>query len=605
MAIELPFNPLPSFKEFLAAQTPEEVSRVLRGMSIEKQRALKRSWRSFHARPEQVEPQLWEVRFTSSSRGRFLWTLAVESSAGVKSSWSGVVTTEDETPEAMARALWLSVRNEAREGEEVEMLAVLRGTSVMVSPARPLSLGRTLVFRLQALDAKGAQYEWGMFQWRVWLAMCGRGWGKTHTGANWVIEQARQSPRYPGAIIGASPDEVRAVMVEGQSGILTCCPKDFMPEWNPGLGAAGQLVFPNGAIVMGYSGAKADKLRGPGFRYAWVDELPKFAFPSQTWDQLQFALRAPGSEQPRVLVTTTPRPVPVMRAIVDDPMTVLVKGNTRRNQANLAASFLSYVETKYGNTRLGRQELNAELLDDVVGALWSQRTIDACLLEAPPTTVSSEIRGVRRVDAFRFMRIVVAVDPSVSGGEAADAAETGIIVMGLGNDGHVYVIDDKSGDFGIQDGTVVQEVVGAYRRFDADAVVVEVNNGGDWIPALIHAFDPKVRVVKKKASTGKQTRAEPIAAMYERGLIHHLTCPLLEGERYPRWSELFSQLTTWTPEEKSPDRLDALVWGVAELSGINLSKKEGTALAATRVGKKRVINFTGASVGRSRMPWQR
>lgn len=593
MCIDLPVNPEPSFKEILATATNEEVERILAALKPEQRKALARSWRAFHARPEQVEPQLWEVIITSSNAASFEWELAIEGRR--RQAWSGTVMSDDASTETLARCLFLSIKaNATAPGGSSAVLAVLRGSTVILSPARPLDASQKLTFKMRALDVRGAQYEWGEVPWRTWITQCGRGWGKTKTGAEWSIEQARKFPKALGALIGSSPDEVRSIMVEGPSGILVNCPPDFRPEWNPGLGAAGQLVWPNGATAMCYSGAKADKLRGPNFLWAWVDELPKFAFPSQVWDQLQFSLRAPG--RPRALVTTTPRPVPVMRAIIDDPLTVRVRGSTNRNSGNLAPSYLEFMERKYAGTRLGRQELNAELLDDVVGALWSQKTIDACLVETFPKTVTFDTRGRKRTDEFRIARTVVAVDPSVAGANADDRAETGIIVMCLGNDGHVYVLDDRSGDFGIQDGSVVREIVGAYRRFRADAVVVELNNGGDWIPALLHAFDPMVRVIKKRASVGKVTRAEPIAGMYEQGVIHHLIHPAVAGERYPNWSELFQQMTTWTPEEKSPDRMDALVWGVAELAGLQLSKKEGAAPAAAKVGQRRTINF---SQGRS------
>lgn len=589
MAIELPPNPEPSLKELLAMVSREEQARILANLTPEKKKTLAKSWRDFHARPEQVEPQLWEVKVLRSKPAAFEWVLTIEGKR--QQAWTAKVVPDDGTVEALARALYASLKEHVRTrlGDPVVLL-VLREESVILSPVRPLDDNQKLSFRLVATDGHGAQYEWGRFWWRTWITQCGRGWGKTKTGAEWVIEQARKHPKYLGAIIGASPDEVRNIMVEGPSGILACCPPDFRPEWNPGLGAAGQLIYPNGAQQMCFSGAKADKLRGPNFLYAWVDELPKFMFPSAVWDQLQFSLRAPGN--PRALVTTTPRPVPVMRAILDDPTTVRVKGNTSRNRSNLAGSYIDFMQRKYAGTRLGRQELDAELLDDVVGALWSQKTIDECLVDGFPQYAHFEMRGKKRTDEFRIVRTVVSVDPSIAGADVETRAETGIMVMCLGNDGHVYVIDDRSGDFGIQDGSAAREIVGAYRRFKADAVVVELNNGGDWIPALIHAFDSLVRVVKKKASTGKTTRAEPIAAMYREGMIHHLVHPIAKGERYPNWSELFQQLTTWTPAEKSPDRMDALVWGVAELAGLQLTKKEGNTSATSRVGAARPINFT-------------
>lgn len=341
------------------------------------------------------------------------------------------------------------------------------------------------------------------------------------------------------ALVGATADDVRDILVEGESGILAKSPPWSRPAWKAHVR---RLVWPNGAQAFTYTAEEPDRLRGKQHDGALADELASWRY-AETWDQLMFGLRL-GSD-PRCVVTTTPQPTPIIKSLVKraaDPSDVrLTRGSTFDNKANLAKAFVHQIVQRYEGTRLGRQELYAEVLDDNPGALWKRAQIDDLRVSKHP----------------RLVRIVVAVDPAVS--SSSDSAETGIVVAGLGEDGHGYVLADCSlRDTPAAWGTAV---VTAYNVHEADRVIGEVNNGGDLVEVNVRmaARDAGGTVAYSavRASRGKQTRAEPIAALYEQGRVHHVGA----------FGKLEDQICDWDPTAggPSPDRLDALVWALTEL----------------------------------------
>lgn len=378
--------------------------------------------------------------------------------------------------------------------------------------------------------------------WKTWLAMAGRGFGKTRLGAEWIREIAcGETPEAPGsatriALIGETARDVRKVMVEGDSGILAVHPPAFRPEWQP---STRTLMWPNGCIAATYNATEPDELRGPQFDAAWCDELAKWAYATQTWDQLQFGLRL--GDDPRQLVTTTPRPIPIVRQILDDPTTVVTRGSTLANKGNLAPSFLTHVTGRYAGTRLGRQELDGELIEDIEGALWSRAMLEAARVrEAPPLS-----------------RIVIAVDPSGTNGKGGD--DIGIIVAGVCEKGRGYVIADHSCN--LSPAGWAERVVSAYHSFNADRVVAEVNYGGAMVEAVIRGADPSIPFRAVSASRGKVARAEPIAALYEQGHVSHVGA-------FPDLEDQMCGLIiggTYEGPGRSPDRADALVWALTDL----------------------------------------
>lgn len=384
--------------------------------------------------------------------------------------------------------------------------------------------------------------------WTVWVCQAGRGWGKTRTGAEWVIEQAQNYPGCHIALVGRTVADVRKVMVQGRSGILACSSPRFLPEYNP---SNRELVWPNGSHATTYSADVPDQLRGPQHSFAWADERAAWQY-DDAWDQLVFGLRiepAPGV-QPQCIVTTTPRNTKAMKALIADPDTVVTRGKTYDNKENLSPKFIKEIDKRYKGTRLGRQEIDGEIIDDIDGALWKRQWIE-------------DFRVAKHPD---LKRIVVAVDPPASSQETSEEpAECGIVVCGLGIDDHGYVLADFS-TVGTPD-EWAGEVLRAYATFEADCVVGEVNNGGDMVGHTIKtaAKDKGMKNVPFKsvrATRGKQLRAEPISLPYQRGLIHHCgTFPDLEDQQ-----------CNWVPGEKSPDRLDACVWGFTELM---IEEKEG------------------------------
>jgi phage terminase large subunit-like protein len=375
--------------------------------------------------------------------------------------------------------------------------------------------------------------------WRTWLILAGRGWGKTRTGAEWVRWQiAHGATRV--ALVAPTAADARDVMVEGESGLLAVCSRDAVrPVYHPGLRRIlfpeGSAIAPHGAMCTTYSAEEPDRLRGPQHDAAWCDELAAWKYPF-AWDMLMMGLRL--GQNPRVCVTTTPRPTPVIRELVDSANTYVTRGSTFENEANLSPIFMERILNKYDGTRLGRQELYAEILLDVPGALWTREMLETAV-------------GLWPEDNPQLDRIVVAIDPAVTSGENSD--ETGIVVAGRDRD-RGYVMADRTCRLS-PDGWA-RRAIDAYHEFDADRIVAEANQGGDMVKLTLRTVDPSVPVKLVHASRGKRVRAEPIAALYEQGKIAHREV----------FSKLEDQLVTWTPDSPtSPDRLDALVWALTDL----------------------------------------
>lgn len=372
--------------------------------------------------------------------------------------------------------------------------------------------------------------------WLTWVINAGRGFGKTRAGAEWVREQV-EAGRQRIALIGETYKDLVEVMCFGDSGLASVFPDHQKPKIvaSPNV----QIKFHTGAIALGYNATQPAQLRGPQFDAAWCDELAKWRYARETWDMLQFGLRL--GDRPQALVTTTPRPIPVLKEIMADPATVVTSGSTFDNSANLAASFLDQIRKRYEGTRLGRQELNAEMLDDLPGALWTRSAFDSHRVK----------------DAPDMSRIVVAVDPSGTGGQSDDGDSVGIVIAGKGIDGRAYVMGDWTCKLS-PDGWG-RRAVEAYRTYGADRIVAERNFGGAMVEHVIRTVDRAISYKEVTASRGKVARAEPIAALYEQGRVSHVgSLPDLEDQCCLIGPDGFIG-------EGSPDRADAMVWALTEL----------------------------------------
>lgn len=385
--------------------------------------------------------------------------------------------------------------------------------------------------------------------WNTWLVLAGRGFGKTRMGSEWIRENVCGStPLSAGpsawgriALVAETAADARDVMVLGDSGILASHPKDHRPEWSPTNRC---LTWPNGAKAWVYNATEPDQLRGPQHHAAWVDELAKFRYMQETWDQLQFGLRL--GLHPQALVTTTPRPLPLIKKLMGDVDTVVTRGATVDNKANLAANTIKQLYERYGGTRLGRQELEGEILNDIPGALWNRDSIDGSRVFEVPEILD---------------RVLVAVDPATSNNEGSD--EHGIVVVGLARDkdGYQrgYVLEDGSCRGTPEDWA--KRAVLLYRKWEADKIVAEKNQGGLMVESTIRAVDRAAPVKLVHASRGKVTRAEPISALYEQGRVHHVgRLDQLEDQMC-----MFSIDNIRNISNGSPDRVDALVWGLTEI----------------------------------------
>jgi len=375
--------------------------------------------------------------------------------------------------------------------------------------------------------------------WNGWLVVAGRGFGKNFTGAGWINELVETGAAGRIGLVAATAADARDVMVEGESGILRLAPPWNVPQYEP---SKRRLTWKNGAIATLFSAEEPDRLRGPQFDAAWADELAAWQNLGGTWDMLQFGLRL--GRHPRWLVTTTPKPVRLLKQLLarEGQDVVVTRGSTFENRDNLAPSFLKSLLDRYQGTRLGRQEIEAELLSDTPGALWQVDWLDRDRVSVAP-----ELR-----------RIVVAIDPAVSNNEGSD--ETGIIVAGISADKHVYVLEDLSGRYAPHEWARI--AIDAYRRHQADRIIAEVNNGGAMVEGTIRAINYSVSFKSVHASRGKVVRAEPIAAMYEQRKVHHVG----------GFAALEDQMCGFTSDfdrsraGHSPDRVDGLVWALTELS---------------------------------------
>ena len=382
--------------------------------------------------------------------------------------------------------------------------------------------------------------------WRIWLMMAGRGFGKTRAGAEWVRDIAERDCTARIAIVGATLGEARSVMVEGASGVMAVTPDWCRPVFAPALR---RLTWPNGAMAMLFGAAEPESLRGPQFSHGWADEIAKWPFGQAAWDNLMMAVRL--GREPRVMATTTPRPVALVRGLVarNDADVVVTRGRTADNADNLAGGFVAAMMESYGGTRLGRQELDGELIEEVEGALWSRDLIERCRVAHVP--------GRDGPDAL-LDRVVVAVDPPAS----AHGDACGIVVAGMGSDGRAYVIADASVAGQSPEGWArARAVAAAAMVHGADRVVAEANNGGEMVQSVLRAAEEALPVRLVHASRGKVARAEPVAALYEAGRVAHRGgFPMLEDE-------MCGLLTggAYVGPGRSPDRADALVWALSEL----------------------------------------
>ncbi len=363
----------------------------------------------------------------------------------------------------------------------------------------------------------------------------GRGAGKTRAGAEWVrsqVESDKQgiSSRHL-ALVGETYGAVRAVMIEGPSGLLAISPPDFRPVFYP---SRNLLVWPNGAQAQSFSAERPEALRGPQFDAAWCDELAKWRYDEQTWDMLQFGLRL--GQRPRQVITTTPRATALVKRLLNDETCIVTHASTHDNHANLAPGFLNTIVARYRGTRLGRQELQGELVEDISQALWARALLDRQRCRSAPKLVTT----------------IVALDPPASSGPRADAC--GIIVIGRDADGLAYVVDDHSIQ-GLGPTGWARRVVGAYHDFAADGLVGEINQGGELVREIVLREAPEIIFHPVRAVVGKLLRAEPVAALYERGLVFHVGC----------FEALEDEMCSYAGQGKSPDRLDALVWGLSWL----------------------------------------
>lgn len=417
------------------------------------------------------------------------------------------------------------------------------------------------------LEQKAAlRYNWPFFarpdqlppkgDWNTWLVLAGRGFGKTRMGAETVRQWVcGDTPLARGqysriALVAETSADARDVMVLGESGILNCHPKEFRPHWSP---TNRSLTWPNGAQAWVYNAVEPDQLRGPQHDAAWCDELAKWRYIQETWDQLAFGLRL--GTHPRAICTTTPQPLPLIRKMMNDPTVYVTRGKTSDNVDNLASITVKQLYDRYGNTRLGRQELEGEVLEDIPGALWTREAID---------------RNRRPEAPQDLIRIVVAIDPAATSNESSD--ETGIVAVGYTKDEdgaqRAYVLADKS-----VKGTPevwAKAAIDLYHELDADRIIAESNNGGEMVESVIKAVDRNVPVTLVRASRGKRVRAEPVAALYEQNRVHHVArLDTLEDQMC-----LFSGETGRSAGD-SPDRVDALVWAISSLFDKLTRKRRG------------------------------
>ena len=429
-------------------------------------------------------------------------------------------------------------------------------------------MGHDVLEVLSSLDPKKAEelrYTWRFWarpqqiapegNWNTWFINAGRGFGKTRAGVEWVREKVKEGHKRI-AVIAATNGDIEKVIVRGESGLLNCCwagdkthKGDHLglPEWSP---TKRVVTWANGATVTMFSAEEPDRLRGPQFSAMWADELAAWNRDRETWDMAQFTLRL--GKHPQVCVTTTPRPTKLVRDILKNPKTTVTYGSTFDNSANLASTYLEAVKTQYEGTRLGRQELYAEILDEASGALWNRQTLAGCEIEVDNPVEFAE----------SLARVVVSVDPAVSANAESDM--TGIIVAGADINGVCYILQDATDRY-TPEGWAAKAIE-LYHQYGADRIVAERNQGGEMVRYTFKTVDETIPIKLVHASRGKFARAEPVSSLYERGRVKHV-----KG-----LDALEDQMVQWEPLGGigSPDRLDAMVWSVTELALKGIAKPE-------------------------------
>ena len=372
--------------------------------------------------------------------------------------------------------------------------------------------------------------------WGTWLILSGRGWGKTRTGAEWIVWQAVKNPKTRWAVIAKTHADIRDTCFEGESGIVSVLKRYGIYNEKDYNRSNFSYLLPNGSRIKGFSAEEPDRLRGPQFHGGWLEELAAWQ-KRDTYDQYKFGLRL--GIEPKTVITTTPRPNKIIRELLNDPKTFVTRGSTFENSKNLAPQALLELQARYGNTRLGRQELYGEILEDFEGALWSRKMIDDYRVQTLPAMTS----------------IVVAIDPAVTSGENSD--QTGITVAGRTPNGHFYILESIG--LKVTPDAWARKASELYEKYQANRIIAEKNNGGDMIALLFKQVDSNLPVKLVTATRGKQLRAEPISALYEQGRVHHLQSANLNA--------LEDQMIEWTPDSSdSPDLLDSMVWALTELS---------------------------------------
>lgn len=416
------------------------------------------------------------------------------------------------------------------------------------------------VASLSEREAASLLYDWTLWarpeqlappgDWNIWLILTGRGWGKTRTGAEDVKKFGLENPGVRIAVCAPTYADARDTCVEGESGLLSVLPPEAVKVWNRSLG---ELVLTNGTRYKLFSADEPERFRGPQHHRAWADELASWSY-TDSWDQLQFGLRL--GRHPQTVVTTTPKPVALVRNLLarEGEDVVVTRGSTFENAHNLSPVALSQLKRRYEGTRLGRQELYAEVLSEIPGALWTRATLEQCRVESAP----------------ELARVVVAVDPAVTSDATSD--ETGIVVCGRGVDGHYYVLADRSCRLS-PDGWA-RRVVAAYEEYEADRIIAEVNNGGDLVERVLRTVSPRIPYRAVRASRGKIVRAEPVAALYEQKRVFHVG----DAAAYAALEDQMVSFLPGGPVAAHDDRVDALVYAVADLSA--------TARALGRVVRK-------------------
>jgi len=430
------------------------------------------------------------------------------------------------------------------------------------------AMGKDVTEVLQQLDPKKAEelrYNWKFWarpeqlapqgNWNTWLILAGRGFGKSRAGTEWVREMVKQGHKRI-ALVTATNSDIERVAITGESGFLNSCWKgdktykgEFMglPNWSP---TKRTLTWENGAQLQAFSAEEPERLRGPQFSAAYCDELCAWSKDRGTWEQLQFTLRL--GKHPQVCIATTPKPTKLIQEIIKNPKTVTTYGSTFDNSANLASTYLQAVRSQFEGTRLGRQELYAEILDEAAGALWTRDMLAACEIE-----VDDPVEFAQSLN-----RVVVAVDPAVSSNSDSDM--TGIVVAGIDINGVCYVLEDATERLSPE--AWASKAIELYHKYGADRIVYERNQGGDMVKYTFKTVDETVPLKAVHASRGKFARAEPVASLYERGRVKHLR----------GLDALETQQVTWEPlgSTGSPDRLDAMVWSITELALKGISKPD-------------------------------